>query len=103
MQNGAAQGPSPQSLRVGWKQMRRINAHRTSRPTDDAIRRMAGLIASERGKAPHVDAVILAAMRLATERAPVADWLEAVRAIEADTYVVRVLDGEPIEPHEPGE
>lgn len=76
-----------------WRQLRRVSSHRTSKPTDEAIRRAVGEIAATRGSAPHADALILAAVRLASK--DMKTLADQVREIETDRY-----PGPP--PHDPG-
>lgn len=90
-----ANGTGEKSAGETWKQLPRTPSHRTSKPTDEAIRRAVGEIAAARGSAPFVDAVILASLRLAT-RGDLNPLMDAVREIETGTYpAVRV-------PHDPG-
>lgn len=87
-------GP-PDVKPVEWRRLRRVNSHRTSRPTDEAIRKAVGEIAAERGNAPAVDAVILAAVRMAVRN--MGSLLDAIREIEQAGY-----QAAPPPPHEPG-
>lgn len=80
----------PQGL-VAWAQLVRITKHRTSAPTDAALRRAIGDIAKRRGARPNADAVLLAALRLAD---PAALAVE-VRKIENQRHrLVTVVDGD---------
>lgn len=86
--------------RVPWTRVRRNPTHRTSRPTDEAIRRQVGMIAAARGARPLVDTVILAALQ-AFEKLPEIVQLTWVSAVESETYTVRSLHGDPGEPDPP--
>lgn len=86
--------PEPATVRqVTWQQLRRVNAHRTCRVTDETIRRVIGEITAARGAKPIADTVILAALRVAM-RVP-ETLADAVREVETATYAGPV-------PHEPG-
>lgn len=99
MTNGTSMRPP---ARVTWRQLRRVNVHRTSRPTDEALRKAVGEIASERGSAPSVDAVILASVQLATGRGDDAlkTLMDKVREIEVATYAAPVAAAESGDPGE---
>lgn len=51
---------------VPWRELARISKHRTSAPTDAAVRSAAATITAARdGRAASVDSVFLAALRIA--------------------------------------
>lgn len=79
---------------IEWRRMRRVNTHRTSKLTDEALRRIVGEIAAARGSAPNVDTVIFAALRMVGTQ-PITELIDVVREIETDTYPAPL-------PHEPG-
>lgn len=88
--------PAGAPAEVSWRQLRRVNAHRTSKPTDDMLRRVVGEITAVRGNAPAVDAVIFAALRLAmTPGRDLRPLLDMVREIETDSYPGPRASGEP--------
>ncbi len=105
MTNGTGNPPAGAPAQITWRQLRRVNSHRTSRPTDEALRKVVGEIASVRGNAPSVDAVILGAVRLALVGGADgrARLMDAVREIESDTYPGPHSPGEPGDPGTPGE
>lgn len=107
MPNGAAAGgrrleavPPP---RVAFRRLRRVTNHRTSAPTDEAIRDQVWQLMQRLGggkkNVPYTDAVILAAVRIASrDDSPCKLQDEALRIIESELFE---LDEDL--PHEPGE
>jgi hypothetical protein len=79
---------------VTWRRLRRVNVHRTSEPTNTALRSLAGEIMARRGAAPWIDAVILAALRIAAAE-PIERLMDMVREVETDTYPQPRIHREP--------
>ena len=80
---------------VPWRDLKRMNAHRTSRPTDDLVRRLVGEIAAATGRAPFVDAVLFAALRIA-QRGELQRLVDEILLIESQSYPPNRV------PHDPG-
>ncbi len=74
---------------VAWGALDRRTKHRTSAPTDRAVRAAVADLAG-RGRRPNADAVILAALRLVDPAALRAE----VRKVEAETHDPRPADDE---------
>jgi hypothetical protein len=81
---------------AAWRELPRIVTHRTSAPTDAAIRATAAAVAGRRGLRTTADAVILAALRLA---APEGEFPEAlfaeVERIESQQWTIPAPTPEP--------
>lgn len=92
--------PAPMlTVRKAWLRLTRKSKHRTSAPTDNAIRTERLRIAHERGQEPIAEAVILGALRLADKKKLSAEVARIERE-EFDEPLIVVPDP-PVE-HEPG-
>lgn len=98
---GPKQPAPPAPEQVPFKRLPRSNKHRTSQPTDDAIRAAVWVVTRERGgNDPLVEAVILACVRMATQTDRQLERLIAeVTRIEAEVFMVKPRPGS----HDPGE
>lgn len=96
-------GTGQTTPRVKWTELRRVTTNRTSRPTDDAVRRAISKITLERGTKANADAVILAALQLAEKDIPA--LIAEVGKIESGLYDAPHAPAEPGDPGcpDPGE
>ncbi len=94
MSNGTTEPAAAARRLVPWQSLKRLSMHRTSDPTNDALRKIIGEIAADRGRRATADTVIYAAIRLAV-RDNMDSFIDEIREVESDMY--------PVDPHEPGE
>lgn len=102
MGTGTGRRPAtPAPEKVPFRRLSRSNRHRTSLPTDDAVRAAAWVVTRERGgNAPYVDAVILACVRMATQTdKQIERLISEVTRIEAEVFTIQPRPGS----HDPGD
>lgn len=99
MPHGTEEVPPGREIK-GWNELRRMNRHRTSAPTDELGRRLRAAIELRRGRAPHIDAVLLAALELVQDDIGV--LLMKVEEIEQRDHQQPVKVPKPPEDSTPG-